>query len=231
MRKLIRLELKRFELKPHLIGLITANIVILFLSSFMSMLLTTDANVSPPTGLPEINLDTTTLAVILVRATLIIWEAILISSFIIEEYRNKTIGLLFTYPVNRAKLILAKVVVICGIILGFHVFSVFFQHISILLLSNQFDFVTYSIENPIIQVITAISTILLGLLPLCIGMVKKSSIATIVSSIIIVAIASNSQGSSAGLLSVPIVAVVLGIIGVISSTFAIRRMITSDLNN
>ncbi len=44
----------------------------------------------------------------LIKATLIVWEAVLIFVFVIEEYRNKTISLLFTYPVSLIKLIMAK---------------------------------------------------------------------------------------------------------------------------
>ena len=71
----------------------------------------------------------------------------------------------------------------------------------------------------------------MGLLPLYVGMIKKSTIATVVSSIVIVAIASNSQGSSAGLMSIPVAAVIFGIIGIIFSAVAMRKMILSDLSN
>lgn len=231
MKNLIILENKRFSLRPHLIGLITANLVILLLSVFASTLLTSGGAVSTTGGLPAIQLDTMTLATMLVRATLIVWEAVFISSFIIEEYRNKTIRLLFTYPVNRAKLIMAKVLLVCGLALVFHVASNIFQHVCIFFLSGRLEFVTFSLESTPIQIITVIATILLGLLPLSVGMVKQSTIATIVSSIIIVAIASNSQGSSAGLMSIPILAIALGVIGMIFSAVTIRKMIMSDLSN
>ncbi len=229
MKTLIRLELKKSTLRPHLLGFIIANIIILFLSVSTSSLLSNGA-VSPSTaGLPPMQLDTTTLAAMLTRAILIVWEAVLISLFIIEEYHNKTINLLFTYPVNRAKLISAKVILVCGIMLLFYICSSIFQSFSIFLLSRQFNFVTYSFENLLIHVLTGISTILIGLLPLCIGMVKKSSIVTIVASIIIVAFTSNSQGSTAGLLSMPLIAIILGLTGAIFSILTIRKMIHSDL--
>ena len=93
------------------------------------------------------------------------------------------------------------------------------------------SFVTFSIGNILAQTITTISAILLGLLPLYVGMIKKSTIATVVLSIIIVAIASNSQGSSAGLMSIPVAALIFGIIGVVLSAIAMRKMILSDLSN
>lgn len=74
---------------------------------FISTLFRSGSNTSMA-GLPPMQLNTVTMAALLVNATLIVWKSVLISTFIIEEYRNKTIDLLFTYPVNGAKLILQK---------------------------------------------------------------------------------------------------------------------------
>lgn len=231
MWNLIRMEIKKVPLKLHIAGLLAANFIIFLLSVFTSSLLTASANISTLPGFAPIQLDTVTLAAMLVKATLIVWEAVLISVFVIEEYRNKTIGLLFTYPVSRTKLIMAKLFLICGISFSFHVLSNIFQYASIFLAGKCFDFVIFSFGNILAQTVTTISAILLGLLPLYVGMIKESTIATVVSSIIIVAIASNSQGSSAGLLSIPVAAIIFGIIGVIFSAIATRKMILSDLSN
>ncbi len=231
MWNLIRMEIKKVPLKPHIAGLLIANFIIFLLSVFTSSLLTASGNISTLPGFAPVQLDTVTLAAMLVRATLIVWEAVLISVFVIEEYRNKTIGLLFTYPISRTKLITAKLILICGIMFLFHVLSNIFQYATIFLAAKCFDFVTFSFGNIMTQAVTTISAILLGLLPLYVGMIKKSAIATVVSSIIIVAIASNSQGSSAGLLSIPIAAIIFGIIGITFSAITMRKMILSDLSN
>ena len=231
MWNLIRMEIKKVPLKPHIAGLLIANFIIFLLSIFTSSLLTASGNISTLPGFAPVQLDTVTLAAMLVRATLIVWEAVLISVFVIEEYRNKTIGLLFTYPISRTKLITAKLILICGIMFLFHVLSNIFQYATIFLAAKCFDFVTFSFGNIMAQAVTTISAILLGLLPLYVGMIKKSAIATVVSSIIIVAIASNSQGSSAGLLSIPIAAIIFGIIGITFSAITMRKMILSDLSN
>lgn len=231
MWNLIRMEIKKVPLKPHIAGLLIANFIIFLLSVFTSSLLTASGNISTLPGFAPVQLDTVTLAAMLVRATLIVWEAVLISVFVIEEYRNKTIGLLFTYPISRTKLITAKLILICCISFTFHVLSNIFQYATIFLAAKCFDFVTFSFGNIMTQAVTTISAILLGLLPLYVGMIKKSAIATVVSSIIIVAIASNSQGSSAGLLSIPIAAIIFGIIGITFSAITMRKMILSDLSN
>ncbi len=231
MWNLIRMEIKKVPLKPHIAGLLIANFIIFLLSVFTSSLLTASGNISTLPGFAPVQLDTVTLAAMLVRATLIVWEAVLISVFVIEEYRNKTICLLFTYPISRTKLITAKLILICGIMFLFHVLSNIFQYATIFLAAKCFDFVTFSFGNIMTQAVTTISAILLGLLPLYVGMIKKSAIATVVSSIIIVAIASNSQGSSAGLLSIPIAAIIFDIIGITFSAITMRKMILSDLSN
>ena len=231
MWNLIRMEIKKVPLKPHIAGLLIANFIIFLLSVFTSSLLTASGNISTLPGFAPVQLDTVTLAAMLVRATLIVWEAVLISVFVIEEYRNKTIGLLFTYPISRTKLITAKLILICCISFTFHVLSNIFQYATIFLAAKCFDFVTFSFGNIMTQAVTTISAILLGLLPLYVGMIKKSAIATVVSSIIIVAIASNSQGSSAGLLSIPIAAIIFGVIGITFSAITMRKMILSDLSN
>ena len=61
--------------------------------------------------------------------------------------------------------------------------------------------------------------------------IKKSTIATIVSSFALAAIVSNSQGSSAGLMSIPIAAIVFGMIGAGFSAITVRKMVSSDLSN
>ena len=230
MLNLIKLELKRVSLKSHFIGLLAANIVIALLSTFTSSLLSADGGVAV-TGLPPAQLDTLTLAIMLVRATLIVWEAVLISVFVVEEYRNKTINLLFTYPVQRGKLIAVKIILICGVMLLFHVLSGVFQFTCLSVVSKYFPFVTVSPANLMTQAVTALSSVLLGLLPLYIGMIKKSTIATIVSSFAIAAIVSNSQGSGAGLMSIPIAAIVFGVIGAGFSAITVHKMVSSDLSN
>ena len=222
MKNLISLEIRKVLLKPHMFGLAAANIIIFLLSVFTSSLLTQNGNMPAFNGLPPAQLDTVSLALMLVRATLIVWEAVFLCVFVIEEYRNRTISLLYTYPVNRTKLLLAKLLLVCGIMLLFHTVSYIFQY---------FVFVTFSLGDIWVQAVTAISAIMLGLFPLYVGMRKKSTIATVVSSIIIVVIASNSQGSHAGLLSMPVAAIILGAIGIAFSAMALHRIVASDLNN
>ncbi|APH19315.1 ABC transporter permease [Clostridium botulinum] len=229
MKHLIKLELERFPLKPHLLGVILANIIILALSVSVSSIFATTSMQSIPSGLPPLQLSTIAIAKLLIKTTLIVWQSVLIATIIVEEYQSKTIMLLYTYPINRKKMIVAKITLVCGIMLAFYLSSEVFQHIAIYIFSRYISFITYQLDNILIQLVIIISAILLGLVPLYIGMIRKSTIATIVSSLIIVCITSNSQGSTAGLISVPAVAITFGVIGLIFTVLAIKKIITSDL--
>ncbi|AUM95132.1 TPA: ABC transporter permease [Clostridium botulinum] len=229
MKHLIKLELERFPLKPHLLGVILANIIILALSISVSSTFATTSMQSIPSGLPPLQLSTIAIAKLLIKTTLIVWQSVLIATIIVEEYQSKTIMLLYTYPINRKKMIAAKITLVCGIMLIFYLSSEVFQHMAIYIFSRYISFITYQLDNILIQLVIIISAILLGLVPLYIGMIRKSTIATIVSSLIIVCITSNSQGSTAGLISVPAVAITFGVIGLIFTVLVIKKIITSDL--
>lgn len=230
MGKLIQLELSRFSLKNHIIGILLANILILLLSISFSFIMSLEA-AEGVSNFPVAVPPTTDLAVLLVRTILIVWEAVLISALVIEEYKNKTINLLYTYPVNRMKLILAKLILISMIIFMFYCLSSLIQYSGLFFASLKFNFITFHFENIVVQFLIIVSAIALGFIPMSIGMMKKSVIATIVSSLIIVAIVSNSQGISTGLISIPVVVMAFGSMGFIIAIMTTKKMIYADLNN
>ncbi|MGV2644578.1 ABC transporter permease subunit, partial [Clostridium perfringens] len=75
------------------------------------------------------------MAGLLCRAVFIVFASVLLSRFIIEEYKNKTISLLFTYPVERKKLIMAKMLLALALTFGAMLISTLITCISILALN------------------------------------------------------------------------------------------------
>ncbi|TKI94063.1 ABC transporter permease, partial [Bacillus wiedmannii] len=106
MLRLMKLELKKFKLGWYVKGAVIANITILALMIFMSI-------VAQVEGDPEIRDPQTMLltASTLVRATFIIFGGVLIAKLIIDEYKNKTILLMFSYPINRKKMMISKLAI------------------------------------------------------------------------------------------------------------------------
>ncbi|AQY41024.1 TPA: ABC transporter permease [Bacillus cereus] len=194
MLRLMKLELKKFKLGWYVKGAVIANITILALMIFTSIVAQVEGD--PEIRDPQMMLLT---ASTLVRATFIVFGSVLIARLIIGEYKNKTIILMFSYPINRRKMMISKLVItatltfITVIVSNILIVGVFFGIDSyFLILPNPFT-VDQLVQEGINLVPLAIATAGISLIPLYFGMRKRSVPTTIVSSIIVVSIAINNQ--------------------------------------
>ncbi|MGF9989351.1 ABC transporter permease [Bacillus mycoides] len=193
MLRLMKLELKKFKLGWYVKRAVIANIVILALLIFVSIVAQIEGD--PKIRDPQIILS---MASALVRATFIIFGGVLIAKLIIDEYKSKTILLMFSYSINRKKMMASKLAItatltfITVILSNILVVGIFFgidSYFSIL--PNSFT-VDQLIQEGINLIPLAIATAGISLIPLYFGMRKRSVPATIVSSIIVVLIAINN---------------------------------------
>ncbi|MBT2580010.1 ABC transporter permease [Bacillus sp. ISL-8] len=194
MLRLMKLELKKFKLGWYVKGAVIANIAILALMISTSIVAPVEAD--PEIRDPQIIL---LMASALVRATFVVFGGVLIAKLIIDEYKNKTILLMFSYPINRKKMMVSKLAItaivtfITVILSNILVVGVFFgidSYFSILPNSFIVDQLT---QEGINLVPLAIATAGMSLIPLYFGMRKRSVPTTIVSSLIVVSIALNNQ--------------------------------------
>ncbi|MGE7867004.1 ABC transporter permease [Bacillus paramycoides] len=194
MLRLMKLELKKFKLGWYVKGAIIANITILALLILVGF-------VAQIEGDPEIRDPQAILSMasVSVRGTFIIFGGVLIAKLIIDEYKNKTILLMFSYPINRKKMMISKLAItatltfITVILSNILVVGIFFgidSYFSIL--PNPFT-VDQLIQEGVNLIPLAIATAGISLIPLYFGMRKHSVPTTIVSSIIVVIIAINNQ--------------------------------------
>ncbi|MFK4290325.1 ABC transporter permease [Bacillus sp. RC250] len=193
MLRLMKLELRKFKLGSYVKRAVIANIVIMALLIFVSIVAQIEGD--PKIRDPQIILS---MASALVRATFIIFGGVLIAKLIIDEYKSKTILLMFSYPINRKKMMASKLAItatltfITVILSNILVVGIFFgidSYFSIL--PNSFT-VDQLIQEGIKLIPLAIATAGISLIPLYFGMRKRSVPATIVSSIIVVLIAINN---------------------------------------
>jgi len=228
--KLMKLEMKKNKVGGNIKGVIIANLVIIGLLLIMIFGSIKD-------GSMEFTSFNFTFSMVdtMVKATFIIFASALLARIVIEEYKNDTITLLFMYPINRKKLIIAKLLIV-----------VLFTFISIILSNIFIDFVlciTNSFYNFIPDKLTtalivnnfkaisinALASTGMGLIPLYFGMRKKSVPATIISAILIVSIICSDNGgySLSNIIAIPIT---LSIMGVCIAYLAIRNIEQADVN-
>lgn len=229
MLHLMKLELKKFKLGWYVKRAIIANIVILALMIFVSIIAQVegDAEIRNPEAI-------LLMASTIVRATFIIFGSVLIARLIIGEYKNKTILLMFSYPINRKKMMASKLAItaivtfITVIVSNILVVGVFFgidSYFSIL--PNSFT-VDQLMQEGIKLVPLAIATAGMSLIPLYFGMRKRSVPTTIVSSLIVVSIAMNSNPEFPTATFLPL-QLALAAIGVVIAYYGIKNIEKEDI--
>lgn len=223
MNELLKIEWKKINVRGQIKGLIIANVVIFFLIIMLKLITMEQGDV--------FLLETTMIVDTLIKSTFLVWQAALIASLIVEELRSKTLMQIYTYPINRKSLIQAKLLLICLIIFTFIIVTQVIQNILLFSLNSAFPFIYYQIGMiDILQLFfTSIAAVMLGMFPLFIGIKQKSSVATIVSSLIVVSFVSNSQVISGGLITVLPMLFIFGVIGVTFASVAIKDMLKKDL--
>lgn len=229
MLKLIRLELKKHRidsmiLTAFLISLSVLGLMVLvgFIEKFEGL--------EAFAGYGESLMITETL----LRIAFVIYASVLIAKFVIEEYKSKTISVLFSYPISRKKLIAAKLVIIFVFTLGALLISNLIVTAAFLYISEQFALVTEPIdadrirEHAIYALFQSVSAAGVSLIPMFFGMMKKSVPVTIVSSVLIVSVlSSNNAGFS--LSSIIAIPIAFGCIGILLAWLSVRKVDSADV--
>jgi ABC-type transport system involved in multi-copper enzyme maturation permease subunit len=222
--KLMKLEMRKVKMWRYVKGAVIANIVIIALLALMIFASRSEGDI-------EFNSFTFTFSMVdtVVKATFIIFASVLLARFIIEEYKSNTITVLFMYPINRKKLIAAKLLIVVLFTFISTVLSNIFIDFVLCVINNFYNFIPDKLNASIILTsfmtisFNAVASTGMALIPLYFGMRKKSVPTTIVSAIIIVSImcSGNENHSLSSIIAIPIT---LSIIGVFIAYLSIRNI-------
>jgi len=222
--KLIKLEMKKVKMSGYIRSAIIANLVMLAIMLLMVFASKNEGQIE------FTNFDNTFLMIeSLVKATFIIFAAVLLSRFIIEEYKSNTISVLFMYPINRKKLMLAKLIIVVLFTFIATVLSNVFIDFVLCIVNNFYNFIPDKLTTSIVLnnfmtvCVNALAAAGMALIPLFFGMRKKSVPTTIISAIIIVSVVCGKNGgvSLSSIIAIPIS---LAVIGVIIAYLSIRNI-------
>ena len=131
------------------------------------------------------------------KAAFLIFESYLLSTIIIDEFKRRTIFQLFSYPISKIKLLWGKILSVILISFIAH----FSAHLVIQLFIRFMAVVTESSYTPVASQLIYLAgitfgTVLIGLLPFVLGMIKHSIAITMLTGFGLVALLSNvSPGS------------------------------------
>ncbi|MDA7026387.1 ABC transporter permease [Bacillus sp. CLL-7-23] len=229
MVNLIRIEIKKLKLGGYVRGVIIANLIIiglLWMIGYSEKAEGTEA---------FHNIDEAFLVIgTFVRAVFIIFGAVLLSKLVISEFKNKTILVLFTYPVNRKKIMAAKLLIVGILTFVTILISNVFIATIFFMLNSFFPVVQGEITADIVYdqvlkiVIFAFGAAGTSLVPIYFGMRKQSISATIISSVIIVMLISSTNPvfSLSSIIYIPLS---LAAVGIVLSYLTVRQIEKKDV--
>ena len=131
------------------------------------------------------------------KAAFLIFESYLIFKIIIDEFKRRTIFQLFSYPIPKIKLLWGKIisVILIACIAQFSAYLVIQLLIKLVAILTESNYIP--VANQLINLAgITFATVLIGLLPFVLGMIKHSTAITMLTGLGLAALLSNvSPGS------------------------------------
>lgn len=199
MIALMKLEMQKYNIRKYIV---TAIFMMLFSILFISVSLIDSA--SDPTQTKDTFASIFQMIEVLLSFIYIVFYGVLVSNMILKEYNTRTILIMFTYPVDRKKLIGAKILCISLFISLFLLLSYICCCGYVIIIDHAFDLLSGSFEVFYIMdwLVRMVMTILIcnciGLLTFSVGMKYKSVSFTIVCAVIFIFIRQIALSSSYG---------------------------------
>ncbi|MEK4376516.1 MULTISPECIES: ABC transporter permease [unclassified Bacillus (in: firmicutes)] len=229
MLNLMKLELKKMKLGWYYRGAVIANLCIL---GFICLIASEEKKLPQP----EVMTDATSTLFLLgtfVRSVFVVFASVLIAKLIISEYKNKTITVMFTYPISRKKLIAAKLLITGGLTF----ITIMVSEIALSFIFAQIN-QYYQLTPAMLSVQTigqevgsmaiyAASAACLSFIPLYFGMRKRSVPAAIISSVILTILISQ-QSPELSLATIIYIPLSLGAIGILIAIWSVRNIDRED---
>ncbi|WP_139993022.1 ABC transporter permease [Paenibacillus paridis] len=229
MLKLMKLELRKFKLSGYIRGALIANVIILGLLLLIGYTSEIEKELSFTDFERVLSLIET-----FVRATFVVFASVLIWTMVIGEFKSKSMTVMFLYPINRKKIMIAKLLVIVLFTFSAMLVSLVFVTLGFAIAHSISPIVPDASFWPVIKqhavgiVMNTVAASIMSLIPLYFGMRSYSGPATILSSFLIVVIVCQYFGDIT-LYSFIIIPITLALIGAYVAYLAIRNVEKRDI--
>ena len=234
MLKLIKLEWKKNNIGKYMRNaVILAAILCLFLFALAYFGIADDPDTGVPDAAPGNEMISSSIE-LFTSMSFLVFTSVMLSSFIVSAYKNKTMNVMFSYPIKRQKILISQMLAVWIFNFAALVLTKLFIYGCILLgscymvSSFPIDFNMAGLEFYIQLIVKAIVIVSMSFISLFVGMAMKSSKAAIITSFLLIFLTQANIGD----LTMANNAVFSGILIIISFVFAllsICRVETKDL--
>ena len=196
MLSLMRLELKRNKLRTYQLATVVTFLLVLgftYLFAYVPRFNPEDADLLLFAGYGNV----LSLSILICMAVFCVLSAVMYARFIIDEYAGKRATLLFSYPVSRRQVLLAKVMVVFAFnfaamlvccVLSLGIFSITEQFAPMVNDALTAATLLAAAKNIVVMAVIAPA---LGVVAAGIGFTQKSVPATIVSAVVMISVLGN----------------------------------------
>ncbi|MEW9179308.1 ABC transporter permease [Bacillus mycoides] len=233
MFKLMKLEWKKHKLSSYFKGVAICIIAIFAAVSLMALGMKGEGDAAI-TDFTKYMI----LANLIIRITFIIFSSVILSRLVIDEYKNKTMQLLFMYPLQRKVVMGAKLAIVFSFCFVSTIIATFIISLLLFCMNPMMGL----LETPVTMgeiIATVPATFInafmisgISLIPLFFGMRKKSAPTTITSAVIIAMIINGNVGTGNGQVSMfdfIFIPIVLCLLGILISYFSYRKIDKIDV--
>lgn len=233
MLKLIKLEWKKNNIGKYICcALILAALLALFIFAldFFGIATDPDGTLDAAEGNDAISSSIE----LFTSMVYLIFTSVMLSSFIVSAYKNKTMNLMFSYPIKRKKILISQMLSVWIFAFTALVLTKLLIYGTVLVGSQWMtpafitDFNMGSLSFYVQLFAKAISIVTMSFIALFIGLAAKSSKATIIASFLLIVLTQANVGglTMTGNLIFP---VLLTVISLIFACLSLYRVETRDL--
>lgn len=164
----------------------------------------------------------------------LIFTAVMMSSFIITPYKNKTMNLMFSYPIKRQKIVISQMLSVwlfCFVVLLLGKLFIYTLLLAVNGSMTAYFSLGYNMSNIgfyIQIVLKSVVTVTLGFIALFIGNSMKSSKAAIITAFLLFVVMNGTVGDFS-LRGNAIVPMTLVIISLVCAYLSLYKVETKDL--
>ena len=199
MLKLIRLEWKKNNIVKYIGGVIIIMLLLslfVFAMAFWGIANDPDGTLDAVTGKDMISAPIE----LFTSITFLIYTSVMLASFIVSAYKNKTMNIMFSYPIKRQKILASQMIAVWTfnfvalMLTKLAIYMCVFLGAKFMKSSFVIDFNVGSLSFYIQMILKSVVVVSMSFIALFIGMAIKSSKATIITSFLLIFLTQANVG-------------------------------------
>ncbi len=226
MFKLIKLEWKKNNIRKYIIGTIIMAIFLgafVFVLAFLGIANDPDGTLDAAPGTDVISAPIE----LFTSMAFLIYTSVMLASFIVSAYKNKTMNLMFSYPIKRQKILASQMIAVWSFnfaaltLTKLAIYLCVFLGTKFMQSSFTIDFSIISLSFYIQLILKSVVIVSMSFIALFVGIAMKSSKATIITSFLLIFLTQANVGdfTLAGNVVIPLILTIISFGFVILSVY------------